>query len=102
MTRILLALLAFYSRWLSPALHVVSPGRCKFIPTCSEYAALAIAMHGPLRGSGLAVWRLLRCHPFTAGGLDPVPLAVGREAVSVRSCADSVTAPPAMPREPLP
>lgn len=73
MTRILLALLAFYQRWLSPALHVISPGGCKFQPTCSEYAIRAIAMHGPLRGSGLALWRLLRCHPFSRGGLDQVP-----------------------------
>lgn len=73
MTRLLLAILAFYKRWLSPALHAVSPGGCKFLPTCSEYAAAAIAAHGPLRGSALACWRLLRCHPFSPGGLDPVP-----------------------------
>jgi len=73
MTRILLAILGFYKRWLSPALHSLSPGGCKFLPTCSEYAAHAIATHGPMRGSGLAIWRLMRCHPFTRGGLDPVP-----------------------------
>ncbi len=74
MTRILLRLLAFYKRWLSPALHSLSHGGCKFEPTCSEYAADAIAAHGPLRGAVLAAWRLLRCHPFTPGGFDPVPL----------------------------
>jgi uncharacterized protein len=73
MTRLLLAILAFYKRWLSPALHAVSPGGCKFLPTCSEYAAAAIATHGPLRGCALACWRLLRCHPFSPGGYDPVP-----------------------------
>ena len=73
MTRILLATIAFYRRWLSPALHTISPGGCRYVPTCSEYAATAIAMHGPLRGCALAVWRLLRCHPFARGGLDPVP-----------------------------
>jgi uncharacterized protein len=73
-TRILLALLAFYKRWLSPALHTLSPGGCKFRPTCSEYAAEAIEIHGPLRGGALALVRLLRCHPFTRGGFDPVPL----------------------------
>ena len=73
MTRALLALLSFYRRWLSPALHAISPGGCKFQPTCSEYAATAIATHGPLRGSTLAFWRLLRCHPFSRGGFDPVP-----------------------------
>ena len=76
MTRILLAILAFYKRWISPALHSLSPsGGCKFVPTCSEYAAEAIAIHGPLRGVTMAAWRLLRCHPFTPGGLDPVPPA---------------------------
>ena len=79
MTRILLATLAFYKRWLSPAIHSITPGGCKYLPTCSEYAAEAIATHGPLRGTGLAIWRLLRCHPFTRGGLDLVlPAAAAR------------------------
>jgi putative membrane protein insertion efficiency factor len=72
-TRILLAVLRFYQRWLSPAVHSLSPGGCRFQPTCSEYAAVAIATHGPLRGAALALWRLLRCHPFSKGGLDQVP-----------------------------
>lgn len=72
MTRILLAMLAFYRRWISPALHAAGGG-CRFVPTCSEYATTAIATHGPLRGTGLAIWRLLRCHPFSRGGLDQVP-----------------------------
>jgi len=75
MTRILLAMLSFYQRWLSPAVHAISPGGCRFQPTCSEYAAVAIATHGPLRGSALALGRLLRCHPFSRGGLDQVPPA---------------------------
>jgi uncharacterized protein len=73
MTRLLLATLAFYKRWLSPALHSLNPGGCKYLPTCSDYAATAISIHGPLRGSALALWRLLRCHPLARGGLDPVP-----------------------------
>ncbi len=73
MTRLLLALLEFYRRWLSPAVHSLgSGGGCRFVPTCSEYASIAIATHGPIRGTGLAIWRLLRCHPFSRGGLDPV------------------------------
>ena len=75
MTRFLLALLGFYRRILSPALHALSPGGCKFLPTCSEYAQIAITTHGPWRGIGLSAWRLLRCHPFTRGGFDPVPPA---------------------------
>jgi putative membrane protein insertion efficiency factor len=75
MTRILLAMLDFYRRWLSPALHSLNPGGCRYLPTCSEYASQAIAIHGPLRGMGLATWRLLRCNPFGRGGLDLVPPA---------------------------
>lgn len=73
MTRILLAVLAFYKRWLSPAVHTLGVGGCRFQPTCSDYAVTAIALHGPLRGSALALGRLLRCHPFSRGGLDQVP-----------------------------
>jgi len=74
MTRILLVLVAFYHRWISPALHALGGGGgCRFVPTCSEYATIAIATHGPVRGTGLAIWRLLRCHPFCRGGLDLVP-----------------------------
>ena len=83
MTRILLAFIAFYRRWLSPALHAVSHGRCGFQPTCSEYAAIAIATHGPLRGSTLAIWRILRCNPFMKAAFDPVPPApVRRQAAT--------------------
>ena len=74
-TRLLLAALGFYQRWLSPAMHSLSAGGCRFQPTCSDYAAIAIATHGPARGSALALWRLLRCQPFSKGGLDQVPPA---------------------------
>lgn len=82
MTRVLLALLAFYQRWVSPAVHSLTAGQCRFQPTCSEYAAVAIATHGPVRGSGLALWRLLRCHPFSRGGLDQVPSAPACPGIS--------------------
>ena len=55
-------------RLISPAL----PRRCKYHPTCSAYAVQAIQSYGILRGSVLAVWRLLRCNPFSHGGYDPV------------------------------
>jgi putative membrane protein insertion efficiency factor len=67
--RVLAAPIIAYRRWISPAL----PARCRFHPSCSAYALEAIATHGALRGLGLAVWRLLRCHPFHPGGYDPVP-----------------------------
>jgi hypothetical protein len=75
LTGILLSMLDFYRRWLSPAIHSLKPGGCRYVPTCSEYASTAIAIHGPLRGVLLASWRLLRCNPFARGGLDQVPPA---------------------------
>jgi putative membrane protein insertion efficiency factor len=67
-------LLWLYKRLLSPLLHAGGfAGSCRFQPTCSEYAAIAIHTRGALRGSVLAFWRLLRCHPFSRGGFDPVP-----------------------------
>jgi len=67
--RLLTAPIVAYRRYLSPAL----PARCRFYPTCSAYALEAVTRHGALRGSALAIWRLLRCHPFHPGGFDPVP-----------------------------
>ena len=66
--RIATAPIAVYQRLISPAL----PRRCKYEPTCSAYATQAIREFGILRGSVLAVWRLLRCNPFSHGGFDPV------------------------------
>lgn len=58
-----------YQRVLSP----LTPPSCRFEPSCSEYGAQAILAHGLLKGGCLTTWRILRCHPFTPGGLDPVP-----------------------------
>jgi hypothetical protein len=58
--------LAQYKRWVSPLL----PRSCRYSPTCSEYARLAILKHGLLRGLALAVWRIARCQPLGAGGID--------------------------------
>ena len=68
-------LLAIYRGALSPALHAISPSRCRYLPTCSEYAYVAMARFGTWRGGMLALRRLARCHPFSKGGLDPVPAA---------------------------
>lgn len=65
---VLLAPIRAYQRFVSPAL----PRRCKYYPTCSAYAVDAVREFGVLRGVVLAVWRLLRCNPFSHGGYDPV------------------------------
>lgn len=68
MTRLLIALVRAY-RWVPK----LGPSPCRFAPSCSAYAIEALQRHGALRGSWLAVRRLLRCHPFTPGGVDRVP-----------------------------
>jgi uncharacterized protein len=65
---LLLALLRLYQRIFSPTLGA----RCKYYPSCSEYAAQAIERFGILRGLVLTGWRLLRCNPWSHGGFDPV------------------------------
>ncbi len=67
--RLLVLLLTGYRMFISPLLGP----RCRFYPSCSAYALEAVQVHGALRGSWLAARRLSRCHPFHAGGLDPVP-----------------------------
>lgn len=62
----MVAVLVGYKRWVSPWL----PRSCRFTPTCSEYARLAVIRHGALRGGLLAVARLARCHPWHPGGVD--------------------------------
>jgi len=67
--RVALAALAVYRRFISPLL----PPACRFLPTCSDYCAQAITRRGLIAGSGLAIRRLLRCHPWNRGGWDPAP-----------------------------
>ena len=69
MKKLLLTLIRFYRKHISPHL----PPMCRYYPTCSCYAIEAIETHGALRGTLLALWRVLRCNPFSAGGIDPVP-----------------------------
>ena len=67
-TAVLTAPIRLYQRFISPLL----PRRCKYEPTCSAYAVQAVRSFGPVRGTVLAVWRVLRCNPFSHGGYDPV------------------------------
>ena len=68
MKSLALGLLRLYKRGISPAF----PPSCRYVPTCSEYAMEAVERYGALRGGMMAAWRVLRCHPFAKGGLDPV------------------------------
>jgi len=68
-SKLLVLLIRAYQFALSPMLGQ----RCKYYPSCSNYAVEALKSHGAVRGTGLAAWRLLRCNPFSNGGVDPVP-----------------------------
>lgn len=72
--RLLLFALRIYQLAISPLL----PPACRFEPTCSSYAVQAVRLHGPFKGSWLAIRRLGRCHPFHPGGYDPVPETMPR------------------------
>lgn len=69
MKKILIAGIRFYQKYLSPMKRT----RCPYIPTCSQYGLEAIEKYGAIKGSLLALWRILRCNPFSKGGFDPVP-----------------------------
>ena len=69
MKKILIALIKFYRKFISP----MKGTKCPYTPTCSEYGLEAIEKHGAFKGSLLAVYRILRCNPFSKGGYDPVP-----------------------------
>lgn len=69
MRHFLIAAIRIYQRYISRW----TPSACRFTPTCSEYAAQALEKYGALRGTGLALARLSRCHPFHRGGDDPLP-----------------------------
>ncbi|HEY6445687.1 MAG TPA: membrane protein insertion efficiency factor YidD [Acidobacteriaceae bacterium] len=84
--RIAHALLTAYKSVLSPVFHAGVPGACRFQPTCSEYAAIAVVEHGWVRGTVMAVWRVLRCNPLNRrGGFDPVPAKTGLRVKGVGS-----------------
>jgi len=67
--RSLVGLIRLYQKYISP----LSGPRCRFYPSCSRYAVEAVEIHGALKGSALAIWRLLRCNPWNLGGVDDVP-----------------------------
>ena len=69
MRNFLIIIIEFYRKWISP----LKPPVCRFIPTCSEYAVIALKKYGVFKGIFLTIKRLLKCHPFHKGGYDPVP-----------------------------
>jgi putative membrane protein insertion efficiency factor len=64
--KLVIALIKFYQRYISP----LTPGTCRYYPTCSSYAIMAVEKYGLLKGGVKAVWRVLRCNPFSRGGVD--------------------------------
>lgn len=68
MKRLMISLIKFYRKNISP----MNPPRCKYIPSCSKYALEAIEKYGAIKGGSMAIWRVLRCNPFSKGGFDPV------------------------------
>ena len=80
----LLALIRFYQKKISPGLG----NRCRFIPTCSQYAYEAIEVYGAFKGVLLAVWRVLRCNPFGKTGYDPIPPKKKPGGSSKKFCQD--------------
>lgn len=69
MGKILIFLIDLYRKYISPR----KPPCCRFYPTCSQYAITAIEKYGAIKGTFMAIRRVLRCHPFNPGGYDPVP-----------------------------
>jgi hypothetical protein len=69
MKKLLIAGIRLYQKYISP----LKGTKCPYIPSCSQYAVEALEKHGVIKGSILAVWRILRCNPFSKGGYDPVP-----------------------------
>ena len=69
MKNIIICLIKFYQKYLSP----LKSTKCPYIPSCSQYGLEAVEQYGAIKGSALALWRILRCNPFSKGGYDPVP-----------------------------
>ena len=69
MKQIFIYCIKLYQKYLSP----LKSTKCPYVPTCSAYAVQALEKHGAIKGSLLAIWRILRCNPFSHGGYDPVP-----------------------------
>ncbi|WP_074791066.1 membrane protein insertion efficiency factor YidD [Pseudobutyrivibrio ruminis] len=67
--KIFIYLIKFYQKYISP----MKTTKCPYYPTCSCYGLKAVQKYGAIKGGGLALWRIIRCNPFSHGGFDPVP-----------------------------
>jgi putative membrane protein insertion efficiency factor len=88
--RMAIVLVRVYQWGVSPVIHAICGPSCgcRFHPTCSEYARVSLRDHGLVRGSFLALRRLLRCHPWQPGGIDPVPAPVSDRSAIFRKSDD--------------
>ena len=73
---IIIKMILFYRKYLSP----LKSTKCPYYPTCSQYGLEAVRKYGAVKGSMLALWRILRCNPFSSGGYDPVPIMKKRKS----------------------
>ncbi|MCF7890364.1 membrane protein insertion efficiency factor YidD [Candidatus Bipolaricaulota bacterium] len=78
---VLLKVIKFYQKAVSPSL----PNTCRFYPSCSEYSKQAIEEYGAIKGTYMAIKRVLRCHPLNSGGYDPLPKEDGEEEMDMDS-----------------
>ena len=74
-SKILIGMVRWYQKYISPA---IGP-HCKYQPTCSQYMIDAVTKYGPIKGTAMGIWRILRCNPFSKGGYDPVRLFSERQ-----------------------
>ncbi|WP_038055095.1 membrane protein insertion efficiency factor YidD [Thermodesulfobacterium hydrogeniphilum] len=82
MVKVIIKLIDFYQKVISPIFSTYLGINCRFYPSCSEYTKVAIKRFGLIKGSYLGLKRVLKCHPFSSGGFDPVPEKFKKEEFS--------------------
>lgn len=81
MKRVLIWLISFYRKYLSP----LKSTKCPYFPSCSQYGLEAVQKYGAIKGGFLSIWRILRCNPFSKGGYDPVPSMKTKKEKNVKT-----------------
>ena len=97
--KVLIAPIRFYQRFITP----YTPATCRYYPTCSAYAVTALRTHGAVVGTGLTIWRLLRCNPWSSGGIDHVPAKgqLRHRHAERRTCSLPASSPRGLPANTL-